>query len=122
MIFDWHGSSVDGFSILLAPEVLPLVQQGYNVVWVAVDDETPLHPDSLLLDRNGRRLKTIGGFYVDLQRRFFPEYFRPMYALFSPEGKPILLKDKPLYCGYVSPKDAEGVRGFVWMLESGQEK
>lgn len=121
MIFDWHGSSADAFSILLEPTVLPLAQQ-YNVVWVAVDDGTPLPPDTTILDRNGRRLKTLGGFYADLQRRSLPEHYRPMYALFSPDGKPILLNNKPLYCGYASPKDEEGVRGFVWMLEAGLRK
>lgn len=119
MIFDWHGSSVDGLSPLRSAAALPIVKANYNVAWVALDNSQPLPDDTIILDRKGNRIKTLGGWYNDLQTRNFPDHFRPMYALFSPEGKPILLKNKPLYCGYVQQGDEKGLAEFAEMLRAG---
>lgn len=119
ILFDWHGSSVDALEILAQPEVSKIISENYVFARVFTDNRDTWKDEKLRIDRNGYQITTIGGFYQDLQYRFFKDSFQPMYALLSPDGKPLIFKNHPLFEGYLSAGDAEKVQHFTQFLQNG---
>ena len=72
------------------PEVQQLMDDGYVVISLFVDEKTPL-PEVLTIEENGeeRKLRTIGDKWSYLQRSKFGANAQPFYVLVDNEGHPL---------------------------------
>lgn len=120
ILFDWKGSSVDALAMLAQPEVARVIAEKFVFVHVFADDSSPWPDGKPRIDRNGYAIKSKGSFFQDMQYRFFKDAFQPMYALLSPDGKPLASPTgKAFFEGYLSADDPKKVQFFCEFLKLG---
>ena len=70
------------------PKVLSLLSNDYIVTALYVDDKTTMpEEDWYISDYDGKKKKTIGKKFADLQKDMFGVNAQPFYVLLSPDGK-----------------------------------
>ncbi len=119
ILFDWTGSSVDAVELLRQPEIGEIISKNYVFVQVFADNPRKWPDGTVFTDRNGHQINHIGGYYRDLQYRFFKEEFQPMYAILDAAGQPVLKNNKPFYEGYLSAEEARNAHYFKDFLARG---
>jgi thiol:disulfide interchange protein DsbD len=97
-------------SVWSDPSVLKILNNDYVIVSLYVDDKTELPENEKILSETGKKIKTLGNKWSDLQARNFKTNSQPYYVIVNSEGKTLV------------PPQAFNldVKNYIDFLESGK--
>lgn len=77
-------------SVWSAPEVLNRLKNDYVIISLYVDDKTELAGDEKYVSESGKKIKTLGNKWSDLQTRVFRTNSQPYYVIVNSDGQALV--------------------------------
>jgi thiol:disulfide interchange protein len=77
-------------SVWADPGVLSRLKNDYVIISLYVDDKTPLSESERYVSQTGKKVKTLGNKWSDLQTRQFKTNSQPYYVIVNSEGKELV--------------------------------
>lgn len=77
-------------SVWSEPEVLNLLKNDYVLISLYVDDKTELPENEKYVSESGKKIKTLGNKWSDLQARKFNTNSQPYYVIVNSDGKTLV--------------------------------
>jgi hypothetical protein len=121
VIFNNYTTTIDALAVMKTPELSAFIDSTYNVVELKVTNQRLLPTEQVFLNKNGRKITSVGQFNADLQNKLVDEYFIPMYVLLDQKGNPLKFDSNRLYQPYVAPENKKEVDLFKKMLLLGKK-
>jgi thiol:disulfide interchange protein DsbD len=98
-------------SVWAEPEVLNRLKNDYVLVSLYVDDKTELSENEKYVSESGKKIKTLGNKWSELQAKNFNTNSQPYYVIVNADGKAL-----------VSPQAFNlDVKNYINFLESGKD-